>query len=77
MKKILGYLAVGFAFFSGGLITMYKLMGDKIEVNIKKVKNKRVGSSEVNIPIIVESRKDRRRRAKERKNGGATTKKNN
>ena len=54
-------------FFAGaiaGLIAMYKLMGDQVEVNIKKVKNKRVGSSEVNIPIDIESRRERRKSTK-------------
>ena len=63
-------------FFAGavaGLIAMYKLMGDQIEINIKKVKNKRVGSSRVDIPINVEgragSREKRAERRKKRKDG--------
>jgi len=53
MKKIWGFIATLFIGFSAGLIAMYKLMGEQIEVNIKKVKNKRVGSSQVDIPITI------------------------
>ena len=67
MKKIWSYLAVGFAFFSAGLITMYKIMGDQIEINIKRIKTKK-GSSNVTVPINIESRKDRRKSNKKRKN---------
>ncbi len=73
MKKIWSYLAVGFAFFSAGLVTMYKLMGDQIEINIKKIKTKR-GSSEVNVPITVEKPPRRaKKRIKRRRNGRAGT----
>ncbi len=54
--------------FSAGLIAMYKLMGDQIEINIKKIKTKK-GSSSVTVPISIESRKDRRKSNKKRKNG--------
>lgn len=40
--------------FAAGLIAMYKLMGDKIEINIKKIKTKR---GESKIPINVETSK--------------------
>lgn len=39
---------------SAGLVAMYKLTGDKIEINIKKIKTKH-GSSDVSIPISVET----------------------
>ena len=68
MKKIWSYLAVGFAFFSAGLIAMYKLMGDQVEINIKRIKTKK-GSSDISIPISVGSRKNRRKSNKKRKNG--------
>jgi len=67
MKKIWSYVAAFFAGLSVGLVAMYKLMGDQIEINIKKVKNKRVGSSSVEIPINVESRENRRKTRKKRK----------
>ncbi len=65
MKKIWGFLATFFMGVSAGLILMYKLAGEKIVVNVKKVKNKRVGSSEVNVPISIEKRP---KRAKKRRN---------
>ena len=61
-------MAVGFAFFSAGLIAMYKLMGDQVEINIKRIKTKK-GSSDISIPISVGSRKDQRKSNKKRKNG--------
>lgn len=66
MKKIWSYLAVGFAFCIAGMVFMYKLMGEQIQINIKKIKTKK-GSSDIDIPISIESRKDRRKQAK--KNG--------
>lgn len=60
-------------FFAGmvaGLITMYKLMGDQIEINVKKIKNKRtVGQGDVVIPITTETPKNHKKRRKKRKNG--------
>ena len=79
MRKIWSYLAVGFAFFSAGIVAGVKLMGDQVEINIRKVKNKRV-SGEVNttIPINLDSAKtarqtkrEERKLAKKQKNGGA------
>ena len=70
MKKIWSYIAMVFVGFSAGLITMYKLMGDQVEINIKRIKTKK-GSSDIDIPISVESPRKRRKRDKERKNGGA------
>ena len=70
MKRIWGFIATLFIGFSAGLIAMYKLMGDQIEINIRKIKTKR-GSSDIDIPINVESPSKRTRRAKKRKNGGA------
>lgn len=68
MKKIWSFIAMVFIGFSAGLIAMYKLMGDQIEINIKKIKTKK-GSSSVTVPISIESRKDRRKSNKKRKNG--------
>lgn len=36
MKKLWSYLAVGFAFFSAGLIAMYKIMGERVSITVKK-----------------------------------------
>ena len=66
MKKIWGYLAVGFAFFSAGLVTMYKLMGDQIEINIKKIKTKK-GSSDIDIPINIDNAKKARQTRREKR----------
>ena len=55
-------------FFAGiiaGLIAMYKLMGDKVEINIRKIKTKK-GSSDIDIPIIVESPPKRLKRRERR-----------
>ena len=68
MKKIWGYIAMFFIGVSAGIVAGVKLMGDQVEINIKKIKTKK-GSSDIDIPITVESRRDRRKAAKERKNG--------
>jgi len=60
-----------FVGLSAGLVTMYKLMGDKIEVNIKRIKTKK-GSSEVSIPVNIESPQKRTKRANKRKRNGGT-----
>ncbi len=77
MKRIWGFIATLFIGFSAGLIAMYKLMGDKVEVNIKRIKTKR-GSSEVNLNLDVDTSKmarqtkrEQRKQAKKQKNGGA------
>ncbi len=67
MKKIGTFLAFLFAGFAAGLIAMYKLMGDKVEVNIRRIKTKR-GSSDIDIPINIESAKKRPKKAKRRRN---------
>lgn len=37
---------------SAGLVAMYKLTGETIKVEVKKIKNKRIGgNSEVTIPV--------------------------
>ena len=65
MKKIWGYLAAFFAGLSAGLVLMYKLMGEQVEINIKRIKTKR-GSSDIDIPITVESARKRSRKANKR-----------
>ena len=66
MKKLYSYLAVGFAFFAAGLITMYKLMGDQISITIKKVKQKRTsGTNSITVPIDVSSKEKRVKLTKE------------
>ena len=67
MKKIWSYLAVGFAFFSAGLLAMYKIMGEQVKVTVRKVKNKGIsGSAYTNIPIDVESRRSKPKRARKK-----------
>jgi len=69
MKKIWSYLAVGFAFFSAGLIVMQKVIGDTVKVGVRTIKNKRTsGNNSVVIPIEVEtSQKQPKKSRKERK----------
>ena len=71
MKKIWGFIATLFIGFSAGLIAMYKLMGDKVEVNIRRIKTKR-GSSDISIPINVDRAPKRPKRSDKR-----TKKRNN
>ena len=54
--------AVGLA---AGIVAGVKLMGDQVEINIKRIKTKK-GSSDIDIPITVEKP---RKRAKKRNNG--------
>ena len=55
--------AIGLA---AGIVAGVKLMGDQIEINIKKVKNKRTsGDNSVTIPIDIESRAGSRRMKRE------------
>ena len=63
MKKIWSYLAMLFAGFAVGLIAMYKIIGDTVEVNIKRIKTKK-GSSDIDIPINIDSRRERRKSTK-------------
>ena len=66
MKKIWSYLAVGFAFFSAGLIVMRELMGEQIKVSVRKVKNKDTsGTNSVTVPINIKEFKKRVKRTKE------------
>ena len=52
MKKIWSYIAMIFAGFATGLIAMYKIMGEQVKVNIRRIKTKN-GSSSVSIPIDI------------------------
>ena len=65
MKKVWSYIAMFFIGASAGLVAMYKLMGDKVEVNIRRIKTKR-GSSDIDIPINVESAPRRTKRSDKR-----------
>ena len=67
MKKIGGWLAAFFAGVSAGLIVMYKLAGEKVSVNIKKIKNKRIGTSTTTIPIVISTEKLTREQRKEQR----------
>ena len=57
MKKIGFYLAAFFGGLSAGLLVMYKVIGDTVKVEVKKIKNKRVGTSTTTIPIIIDAKK--------------------
>jgi len=63
MKKLWSYIAMFFIGLSAGLVAMYKLTGDQIEINIKKIKTKR-GSSDISIPIHVDKPEKRPKRTK-------------
>ncbi len=73
MKKIWPYIAMFFAGISAGLIAMYKIIGDTVKVEVKKVKNKRVGSSTTTIPINIDTKKESR---KEKRNQRRDARKN-
>ena len=59
MKKLWSYLAVGFAFFSAGIIVAVKWLNKAgTEIIIKKVKSKRnTGQSDINIPVNIDNAK--------------------
>ncbi len=59
MKKLWSYLAVGFAFFSVGIIVAVKWLNKAgTEIIIKKVKSKRnTGQSDINIPVNIDNTK--------------------
>ena len=72
MRKIWGFIATLFIGFSAGLVAMYKLMGDTVKIEIKKVKNKRVsGEANTTFNTDIDSLSKRAKRIKERKDGGA------
>ena len=65
MKKLWSYLAVGFAFFSVGLITMYKVMGERISITVKKQRIRGDGNKMIlDIDPVVETSKTGRKAAK-------------
>ena len=70
MKKIWSYLAVGFAFFSGGIIVAVKwLAQNKVIVNVKKQRI-RGNSNEMIVdvaPVIKGSQKRLKRTKEQRK----------
>ena len=69
MKKIWSYVAMFAIGLAVGIVAGVKLMGDQIEINIKKVKNKRTsGDNSVTIPIDIESRAGSRRMKREARN---------
>ena len=52
MKKIWSYLCIFFVGFSTGLVAMYKLTGDTINIEVQKIKNKRTtGQGDIIIPV--------------------------
>ena len=68
MEKFWIYLVVLLVGFAGGVIVGVKLMGDQIEIQVRKIKNKRTsGTNQVTIPIEVkEPRKTRVAKRKEK-----------
>jgi hypothetical protein len=67
MNKAWGYISAALGGIIVGLIAMYKIIGDTVTVTVKKVKNKKVGSSTTSIPINVETRKTRRKERRKNK----------
>ena len=69
MKKVWSYIAIFFVGLSAGLVTMYKLAGATVKVEVRKIKNKRIkGKTDTSIPINIEVPKKRLKRTrKERK----------
>jgi len=63
MKKIWSYIAMFALGLAAGIVAGVKLMGDQVEINIKRIKTKK-GSSDIDIPITVESRRVKRKRDK-------------
>ena len=66
MKKIWSYVAMFFIGLAAGLVAMYKLMGDQIEINIKKIKTKK-GSSDIDINLDVDNAKKARQTRREKR----------
>jgi len=69
MNKLWSYIAVGFAFFSGGIIVAIKwLVPEKVIVNVKK---QRIRGNEnrmnVDVPIDMDSAKMARQKKREDK----------
>ena len=64
MKKVYPYIVMFLSGVIAGLITMYKLTGDTINVTVRKVKSKRTsGQTSTTIPIVVKND------AKQKRNG--------
>ena len=66
MKKIWSYLTF---FFLGGLIfaalAIKYLTGNTVEINIYKIKNKRVrGNIDTSVPIVIETPEKRKKKRK-------------
>ena len=67
MKKIWSYIAMFFIGLAAGIVAGVKLMGDQVEINIKRIKTKK-GESNIDIPIDIqkpaESRQSKRQARK-------------
>jgi len=66
MKKIWSYVAMFAIGLAAGIVAGVKLMGDQIEINIKKIKTKR-GSSDIDIPINIDNAKKARQTRREKR----------
>lgn len=65
MKKLWPYISAFLLGIIGGVIAGVKLMGEKVTVEVRKVKNKKVsGGGNTSIPIEVEMPKKRRKQRK-------------
>ena len=67
MKKAWVYISTFLLGVIAGIVTMYKLMGDRIEVNVRRIKSKGVsGTSSVTIPINIDKpeKRSKMRKAK-------------
>jgi len=68
MKKIWSYVAMFAIGLAAGIVAGVKLMGDQIEINIKKVKNKRTsGDNSVTMPINIDNAKKARQTRREKR----------
>jgi len=66
MKKIWSYVAMFAIGLAAGIVAGVKLMGDQIEINIKKIKTKK-GSSDIDIPINIDNAKKARQTRREKR----------
>jgi len=60
MKKLWSYLAIGFAFFSAGIIVAVKWLGiDRVVYNVERFKNKRSPGGQITVNSGTKPESDR------------------
>jgi len=65
MNKIWTYIVVFLTGVISGLVAMYYMAGDQIEIVVRKIKNKRTtGSNTVTIPVDVKKKRRKVRKIK-------------